>query len=311
MYLSIKTNKEPVMNCAQVEESLRRSLSDYLEKSKLKSLVLGVSGGIDSALVAALVRPVCDYYDTELIGRSITIATNKPEEIARAAAVGKAFCTNFKEVDLGEHFAMMVKALTEDDEPGDITHERKVRRGNLKARMRMIRLYDLASKNHGMVLSTDNLTELELGFWSLHGDVGDYGMIQWLWKTEVYELSKHLVDSLAAEKAHEASTALEACITAVPTDGLGITSSDLDQFGTKTYDEVDRVLKSWLCEDEDSFCWDDYLKYPGRPEKYEEFVKVRMSYAEHPVVKRHIASMFKRENPVSIQRLDIEGVDTF
>jgi len=297
------------MDCTRVTESLRKSLSGYVEKNGLKSLVLGVSGGIDSALVAALARPVCDYHGIDLIGRSITIATNKPDEIARAAAVGKAFCTNLKEVDIGDQFASMVKTLLEDDDPGDLTHERKVRRGNLKARMRMIRLYDLASKYSGMVLSTDNLTELMLGFWTLHGDVGDYGMIQWLWKGEVYDLSRYLVKSMRSEHANAAADALESCIGAVATDGLGITSSDLEQFGAKTYEEVDRALKTWLCSDEDCFCWDEYLKFEGRPEDYDEFWKLRDSYADHPVVKRHIASEFKRKNPISIERSDINGLD--
>jgi NH3-dependent NAD+ synthetase len=297
------------MDHLKVVESLRKSLSEYVSSNHLNSLVLGVSGGLDSALCAALAKPVCDYHGMELIGRSITIATNKSEEIQRAAAVGKAFCTSFKEADFGNDFASMVKILMEDDEPGDLTHERKVRRGNLKARLRMIRLFDLASKHKGLVLSTDNLSEYELGFWTLHGDVGDYGMIQYLWKTEVYDLSKYLVQSLRTEHAEDAATALEQCVHAVPTDGLGITSSDLEQFGAQSYDEVDRILKIWLCKDEDMFAWDDFLKFDGRPESYNEFLKLRASYEDHKVVKRHETSGYKRKNPLSIERSDINGLD--
>lgn len=297
------------MDPTKVVRSLRETLSAYIKTHNLQSLVLGVSGGIDSALVAALARPVCDYHGIDLIGRSITIATNKPDEIARAGTVGKAFCTNFKEVDLGDQFATMVKVLMEDDEPGDLTHERKIRRGNLKARMRMIRLFDLASKHRGMVLSTDNLTELMLGFWTLHGDVGNYGMIQWLWKTEVYAISEYLVRVLKSEHNNEGADALASCIPAVPTDGLGISSSDLEQLGASTYEEVDKILKTWLIEDSDTFDWDDYLKYPGIPTGYNDFLKLRASYAEHPVVKRHIASEFKRKDPLVIPRIEIGGID--
>lgn len=288
---------------------MQKHLSNYIKDNGLKSLVLGVSGGVDSALVAALARPVCDFHAIDLIGRSIPIATNKKDEIARAAAIGKAFCSSFKEVDLSDDFAAFVRVLIEDDEPGDITHERKVRRGNLKARLRMIRLFDVASKNRGMVLSTDNLTEYELGFWTQHGDVGDYGPIQTLWKGEVYELTRYLVASLRKERKDEAADALDLCNLAVPTDGLGVSNSDLDQFGAGSYDEVDKILKIWLCDDEDSHSWDDYLKYVGRPEDYEEFMKLRASYADHPVVKRHIASGFKRKIPISIRRHDIDGLD--
>jgi len=65
----------------------------------------------------------------------------------------------------------------------------------MKARIRMILLYDLAGGNDGMVLSTDNYTEYLLGFWTLHGDVGDFGMIQSLWKTEVYDMVEWIRDN--------------------------------------------------------------------------------------------------------------------
>lgn len=297
------------MEVATVVKSIRGTLSDYIGKNGLQALVLGVSGGIDSAVCAALARPVCDYHGVSLIGRSITIASNKPAEVARASAVGNAFCTDFKEVDLGDGFAHMVKALIEDDEPGELTHERKVRRGNLKARMRMIRLYDLAGKHRGMVLSTDNLTELLLGFWTICGDVGDYGMIQRLWKSEVYEVADHLCRVFELEKEFDKRDALQACGEADPTDGLGVTETDLDQFGVDSYDEVERVLKIWLCVDEDAFAWDDWLAYEGRPESYEDLQEERLGLAGHPIVQRHVKTAFKREIPINIPRHDIEGLN--
>lgn len=297
------------MDAAAVAASLQAKLRDYVEKNHIKALVLGVSGGIDSALVAALARPVCDMVGIDLIGRSITISSNKPEEVARAAEVGLSFCTKFKEIDLGDEFPHLVKTLIEDDEPGDLTKDRKVRRGNLKARLRMVRLYDLASKNGGMVLSTDNFTELMLGFWTLHGDVGDYGMIQYLWKTEVYELARYVAATLRSDHRTDSALALESCIEAIATDGLGITSSDLEQLGADTYEEVDRILKIWLCRDEDSFFWDDVYNYEGRPEKYEDFFDERLKLKEHLVVVRHEASHFKRNSPVSHKRCIIKGLE--
>lgn len=161
-------------------------------------------------------------------------------------------------------------SFTEDNE-----HVLKLRKGNVKARMRMIYLYDLAQKHGGMVLSTDNYTEYLLGFWTLHGDVGDYGMIQTLWKTEIYALSQYIVDNELITP--ESKKALQDCIDAVPTDGLGISSSDLDQLGVTTYNEVDRILKL-------------HLEDPGK------------SDPENPVVKRHIKSTYKRENPYNLER---------
>jgi hypothetical protein len=97
--------------------------------------------------------------------------------------------------------------------------------------------------------------------------------------------------------------ALITCIKAVPTDGLGITSSDLEQLGASTYAEVDKILKTWLTFDQDCFTWDDYLKYNGRIKDYREFYAYRKTLENHPVVKRYEASMFKRENPFNVKRM--------
>ena len=85
------------MNCELVVKNIRQNLKDYIVKNNLKSLVCGVSGGIDSALCCALSRPVCDETGIKLIGRSLPILTNKPDEIARAKAIGENFCDDFLE----------------------------------------------------------------------------------------------------------------------------------------------------------------------------------------------------------------------
>lgn len=295
------------MDITAVVASIRGKLSDYISEHSLDSLVLGVSGGVDSAVCAALARPVCDYHGIDLIGRSIPICSNKTDEVTRAATVGRAFCTDFKEIDLGGEFEALAGILIEDDEQG-MTYESKIRRGNLKARLRMIRLYDLAKKHNGIVLSTDNLTEFLLGFWTICGDVGDYGMIQKLWKSEVYEIGRSLVLIFRLNKETAKGDSLEACIEAVPTDGLGISNSDLDQIGASSYDEIERILKTWLCVDEDCFAWDGWLRYEGRPETYEELKQQRQKISNHPVVKKCVDTSYKRLGPAIISRYDIQGL---
>ncbi|MEA3451346.1 MAG: NAD(+) synthase [Bacteroidota bacterium] len=256
-------------------KNIRFELEQYIQKNNLKSLVLGLSGGIDSALTAALAFDVCNNLNIPLIGRSLTIETNKPDEISRAALIGKTYTHNFKEVDLTKAYQNLQNFVVEDIDSQDKTERAfKIRMGNIKARVRMIYLYELASKNKGLVLSTDNLTELLLGFWTLHGDVGDYGMVQQLWKKEVYEISKYLADN-ATTKAQ--SNALNACIEAVPTDGLGITNSDLDQLQANSYAEVDKILI-------------EYLETKNK------------NLENHPVISRHLASEYKRNNPLNLKR---------
>jgi len=84
------------------------------------------------------------------------------------------------------------------------------------------------------VLSTDNLSEYLLGFWTLHGDVGDLSPIQHIFKglelpliAEYLEIPKKYIDQQ-------------------PTDGLGITATDVEQFGVDSYEEVDRRLIDYI-----------------------------------------------------------------
>ncbi|MBN2894140.1 MAG: NAD(+) synthase [Bacteroidales bacterium] len=264
----VKDFKKAVVN-------IRQEFKNYIVKSNLKSVVLGLSGGIDSALCAALAYDVCKELNISLIGRSIAIETNKPDENLRGKLIGEAFTTDYKHVDLTDAYLNLRPNVVENIENEDLTDfSFRLRMGNVKARMRMIYLYELAGKNKGMVLSTDNLTELLLGFWTLHGDVGDYGMIQQLWKTEVYQMAEYIAKN---ESNSEQKEALMSCVDAIPTDGLGITNSDLDQLQAKSYYEVDEILISYLHENKKEF-------------------------ENHPVIQRHLRSEFKRNNPFNISR---------
>lgn len=252
-------------------EKIRGIMHDYVATSRLQSLVLGISGGIDSALCAALLRPVCEELHIPLIGRSITIETNKEDEIARSIAVGEAFCHDFQHLDITDTFLANKQLLIHYDD----SQLSKLRQGNMKARMRMMVLYDLAQLYRGMVISTDNYTEYLTGFWTLHGDVGDYAPMQHLWKTEVYALSNYLL----AEETPEQQAALQSCIDATPVDGLGISNSDCEQLGVANYYEADRLFAAY-------FQGDDSVK-------------------DHPLIKRYLAAEFKRHNPACILRDDL------
>ncbi len=273
LMLSIRTDYERIflniVKCAR----------GYLQANpNLKSLIIGLSGGLDSALTCALASEVLKKLpDVKLIGRSIPIESNTDSEISRAKKIGDNFCDDFKQKDLTEAYRNLYKEIIAGSERKSIDSDgEKIRRGNIKARVRMICLFDIAHFEKGMVLSTDNYTELLLGFWTLHGDVGNYGLIQYLWKTEVYGLAGYLMDKYRSEKEKLKSDALKCCIDAVPTDGLGITGSDFDQIGVTDYEAADRILI-------------DYLKGSE-------------ANLDHPVILRQSGSEFKRKDPQSISR---------
>ena len=283
------------LNYKKTIENIRRELKTHLINNNLKSMTVGVSGGIDSALVCALAYPVAKELGIELIGRSITIESNKLDEIERARDIGEYFCTNFKEVDLTNEYLRIKHSISDDDiiiDRIESNKEKKIRFGNIKARLRMIHLYDIAQKNKGFGLSTDNYTELLLGFWTLHGDVFDYGMIQELWKTEVYNITEWISEN--ENLSNEASNALKSMLNAIATDGLGITSSDLDQIlpdwkeryttTREGYVEVDSILENYLAE---------------------EYVHGDAANIDHIVIKRVLTTKFKRNNPINLKRKDI------
>jgi NAD+ synthase len=262
------------MDYGRIASNIRTELRNYLAEHKLCSMVIGQSGGIDSALCTVLAAPVAKEIGAKLISRSLTIETNSQGEIDRAAAIGSIFCTDFQPIDLTEAYLQLMPVI--DGAEAAAERHDKVRRGNIKARLRMIYLYNMAQKNQGIVLSTDNYTELLQGFWTLHGDVGDYGMIQNLWKTEVYGLAQWLIDNEIESAAGK--QALASCIEALPTDGLGISKSDLEQLGASSYAEVDELLQKYIS---------------GERGRHIE---------EKPVIKRFLATHYKRNNPYNIPR---------
>jgi len=291
------------MNYEKAVERIRTQLREYINKNNIQSLVIGISGGMDSCLCAALARPICDELRIPLIGRSLPMSTNKKDEIDRASITGEIFCTDFKEINLQNLFEL-TKLYTEDETSNYIDNSTRVsiRNGNLKARLRMIYLYNLASQNNGMVLSTDNYTEFLLGFWTLHGDVGDYGMIQELWKSEVYDMAEYL--AVYELHGHDEKGVVISTINSVATDGLGVHSmGDLGQImpdfvgnSRDGYRLVDDILTVWKGKDS------PFLESKSDVEGDLTKEKIINKFLDTPVIQRHLRSEFKRNNPVNIKR---------
>lgn len=276
-------------NYEMVVKHIRQQLTNYIIDNNLKSLVLGVSGGIDSAIVAVLADKVCYELNIPLIGRTITIESNTPEEISRAELVGESLCTIYDSTNMDMVYGVLSNELVLDGEKDDIAY--KIRQGNIKARLRMINLYNLASANKGMVLGTENKSEENIGFFTIGGDeISDFEPIKELWKTEVYELSDWLCDNeFKIDAPHSVydkrGVALMACINADATDGLGISNTDINQIlpgfiGTSRegYKEVDKILQKWI--------------YNGSGD------------INNPVIQRHIKSEFKRKRPFIVKIID-------
>lgn len=228
-----------------VFDNIVEDLRQYVIKNKLKSMVLGISGGIDSTVCAAICHEVSKKTGVPLIGRSLTIK-NKDDETSTAKLVGEAFCNEFEDfklIGLFHYVADTLRFFEQDNYKEKWTNP--IADGNIQARLRMIYLYHLAGITNGFVIDSDNKTENLLGFWTICGDVGDYKPIGNLWKTEVYGLAKYLEEKYKYN--HDMKVvAVNQSIGLTPTDGLGISSSDLEQIGANSYEEVDEILKGLL-----------------------------------------------------------------
>ena len=231
----VETYRETPLEMGKVFDLFTKGIKEYTSKNKIGVVVLGLSGGIDSTVVAAL----CKASGVPIIGVSMPCSTNKDDEKSAAAIAGEEFCDKFTEINLQQPFEVMEKFCAE----ASGKEKTPISQGNIKARLRMITLYDIASKVGGIVMDTDNLTEHFLGFWTIHGDDADFNPIGGLWKHEVYALARYMKDNVFKD-----SKALEASIALMPTDGNGVKEGgDLAQIAPgKTYDDVDEILHAWV-----------------------------------------------------------------
>lgn len=280
------------MNCEKVFNFLVDELEKYLKENNLNAMILGISGGIDSTVVAAICHEVSKRTGIPLIGRSLPTNHNKDGEINSADLVGNAFCTDYNEVNIQKWY---YDSWSFNEHGTDYS---PLAAGNIQARLRMIYLYNLASLNRGIVMDTDNMTEHYLGYYTIHGDQGDYNPIHCLWKTEVFELAEYISDKYKVQTLYDGTNdnenvnkykAIDESLKLKPTAGLGITDSDLDEIGANSYVEVDDILKTYLEQGESC-----------REELHEKYGTIADN-----VLKRHKASEFKRLGlPVWPQILD-------
>jgi nicotinamide-nucleotide amidase len=260
-----------------LEETGRNLISGliaYANKYKISTAVIGMSGGVDSALTAALFKSA----GWRVIGVTMPIHQLE-EETDRGVEACKALRIEHKHIDLTKTYDALLKSVQTSDP--DITKtENTIRRGNLRVRLRMITLYNQASLHRGLVGSTDNFSELSTGFWTLHGDVGDVAPIQ------------SLIKSWEVPKLAEFYGVPSDTVFATPTDGLGISKGDEDQFGF-SYLELDIVLMKLCSLMSTGFSFNDAMTVLNVQPT--DVAKV------NKILSRISGSKFKRQNPYNLE----------
>jgi len=220
----------PDFNPEDAAKKITNFIKAYVKKSGTKGAVIGLSGGIDSA--------VTTYLAVKALGRQNVLALimperslTPPEDVLDATDVANILNIEFSVMDISEtlnSFIISIPEFVEDD---------RMSAGNLKARIRMCTLYYYANMMNRIVIGTGNRTELLLGYFTKYGDGGvDIEPIGNLFKSQVRKLAvyldvpKHIIDK-------------------PPTAGLWPGQTDEKDLGL-TYEEIDNVLVALLDQKE-------------------------------------------------------------
>jgi len=221
----------------ELEDRIVKWISDYcITHPKLKSLVVGISGGIDSSVVSTLCA--LTGMPTYVVGMPINQLENQE---SLSDAHGKWLESKFSNVkfiktDMSSVYDSFLQTISNDI--GENFATNKLAQANTRSRLRMVTLYQVATTVNGIVVGTGNKVEdYGVGFYTKYGDGGiDIAPIADLYKTEVWMLGEHLgVD--------------ERIVSAPPTDGLWDDGrTDEDQIGT-SYALLEWVMERGLLED--------------------------------------------------------------
>lgn len=204
---------------ALISHYLKNFLHDEVTKTGIQKVVVGLSGGLDSAVVAVLAH--------RAFGEDL-LCVKMPSHYSSQSSLddADALCRTFG-----------IRSETHSIEPMLHAYENAdmspLRIGNLSARLRMATLFDLSAKHGALVLGTSNKSELMLGYGTLFGDLASaINPIGDLYKTEVFELARYLGVN-------------EEIITKAPSADLWEGQSDENEIGYP-YVDLDRVLRGYV-----------------------------------------------------------------
>lgn len=196
---------------------LKKFLFDYLNKNKIENIIIGLSGGLDSALSLSILKDTIK--NDNIFAYFIDIHSNK-KDLSDAKKIADSLKIKLNIINLSETFNKMIK---------DFNVKNQNSKNNIKSRLRTLYLYSVANDNNGIVLGNSNYSELFLGYFTKFGDNAcDLNLLGNLTKSEVIELSKlqTLPSWLLSKK---------------PSAGLFDGQTDESDFGF-SYNELDNFL---------------------------------------------------------------------
>lgn len=176
----------PLMNYDKVYTELIDFIQKEMKRTGMKKAVLGLSGGLDSAIVAFLASKALG--PENVIGILMPYRTSNMSSIDDAMKMVEFTGINHKIIEITNAVEAIAKHNMTDPE-----HLRAVRLGNIMARVRMITLFDFSTAHNAIVFGTGNRSEILLGYFTLFGDGANaINPIGSIYKTHLFQLAEHL-----------------------------------------------------------------------------------------------------------------------
>ena len=250
-----------IMNYAEIFNNLVLSFKNAFDKTGVENAVIGISGGIDSALACAAACKALGR--TKVKGFFMPYKTSSEHSYNDAFKLSEKYGFKLEVVDISaaaDAFINMSDNIT------------PLRKGNIMARCRMVVLFDKAAEHRGVVIGTSNRTELLLGYGTWYGDTASgINIIGELYKREVYGVSA-------------AADMVESIMKKAPTADLWPNQTDEAELGL-TYELIDDIL------------YDIEQQHLCRSELYKKYDKESVD----KIINRVISNSFKRHTPFICQ----------
>jgi NAD+ synthase (glutamine-hydrolysing) len=227
---------QPTEPIEEIYQALVLGTRDYTLKNGFKHVLIGLSGGIDSAVTAAVAAAALEPGNV----RCVTMPSrfNSPETIADAQRVADNLGCPLLTIAIEPILTQFHKSLGAEPQWNDqgLAYE------NLQARIRGMILMSLSNQTGALVLTTGNKSEVSVGYSTLYGDTaGGFGVIKDLTKTMVYELAEH-INALAGREVIPADV-----IKRVPSAELRANQKDSDSL--PEYEVLDRIIVGYVEQD--------------------------------------------------------------
>ena len=217
--------------------ALKLGLFDYVSKNNFEKVLVGLSGGIDSALTATIA--VDSLGSDNVVGVALPSKYNTEESLVDARLLAENLDIEFKVIEIEEIVNIFRNTLKEsiNDELGQTTDE------NIQSRVRGNILMALSNQTGAMVVSTGNKSEMAVGYSTLYGDLaGGFALLKDLYKTEVYNLAnfRNSISSVIPQNTIDKEPSAE------------LRPDQFDKDSLPEYELLDEILRMYIEEDSSS-----------------------------------------------------------